>query len=126
MGVRSIRGSSRKKGYSALHGVLEAIEAKNFVCFTPDGPRGPRYHMSQGPIYAASKLGVPIVPLAINYSSCWELNSWDRFQIPKPFSKVSVHLGKKIFIPPDLSSEELEKYRVLVEDRLNEVSLVSK
>ena len=126
MGVRSIRGSSRKKGYSALHGVLEAIEAKNFVCFTPDGPRGPRYRMSPGPIYAASKLGVPIVPLAINYSSCWELNSWDRFQIPKPFSKVSVHLGKKIFVPPDLSSEELEKYRVLVEKRLNEVSLVSK
>ncbi len=124
MGVRSIRGSSKKKGYSALHGVLEAIEAKDFVCFTPDGPRGPRYRMSQGPVYAAGKLGVPVIPLAINYSSFWELKSWDRFQIPKPFSTVTVHLGKKIFIPPELSPEELEKYRALVERRLNEISLV--
>ena len=124
MGVRSIRGSSKKKGYSALHGVLEAIEAKDFVCFTPDGPRGPRYRMSQGPVYAAGKLGVPVIPLAINYTSYWELKSWDRFQIPKPFSNVTVHLGKKIFIPPELSPEELEQYRALVEQRLNEVSLV--
>ncbi len=124
MGVRSLRGSSRKKGYSALHGVLNAIKAGDYVCFTPDGPRGPRYRMSQGPIYAASQLNVPVVPLAINYSSYWELNSWDRFQIPKPFSKVTVHLGKKIFIPPELTPEDLEKYRALVEERLNEVSLV--
>ncbi len=123
MGVRSIRGSSRKKGYSALHGVLSEIKTGNYVCFTPDGPRGPRYRMSQGPIYAASHLGVPIIPLAINYASFWELNSWDRFQIPKPFSKVTLRLGEKIVIPPDLSPEELERYRLLVEQRLNELSL---
>ena len=80
--------------------------------------------MSQGPVYAAGKLGVPVIPLAINYTSYWELKSWDRFQIPKPFSHVTVHLGKKIFIPPELSPEELEQYRALVEQRLNEVSLV--
>ena len=69
MGVRSIRGSSKKKGYSELHGELEANEAIDFVCFTPDGPRGPRYRMSQGPVYAAGKLGVPVIPLAIIYTS---------------------------------------------------------
>ena len=79
--------------------------------------------MSQGPIYAASQLGVPIIPLAINYASRWELKSWDRFQIPKPFSRVTLHLGKRISIPPDLSAEELEQYRLLVEIRLNELSL---
>ena len=123
MGVRSVRGSSRKKGFSALHGVLREIREGNYVCFTPDGPRGPRYRMSQGPIYAASQLGVPIIPLAINYASRWELKSWDRFQIPKPFSRVTLHLGKRISIPPDLSAEELEQYRLLVEKRLNEHSL---
>ena len=118
-----MRGSSRKKGFSALHGVLREIREGNYVCFTPDGPRGPRYRMSQGPIYAASQLGVPIIPLAINYASRWELKSWDRFQIPKPFSRVTLHLGKRISIPPDLSAEELEQYRLLVEKRLNELSL---
>ena len=126
MKIGAVRGSHKRRGAHAVMELVESVKNGADVFITPDGPRGPRYRMSPGPIYAASKLGVPIVPLAINYSSCWKLNSWDRFQIPKPFSKVSVHLGKKIFVPPDLSSEELEKYRVLVEERLNEVSLVSK
>ena len=65
-----------------------------------------------------------VVPVAVNASRYWECKSWDRFQIPKPFSKLTVVVGKPIPIPQNLSSDELEKYRKIVEDALNEVSLV--
>lgn len=125
MGIESLRGSSSRKGYNALHGAVKAIQAGKYVSFTPDGPRGPRYHMSMGPIYLASQLGVPIIPIAVNYSSCWSLKSWDGFQIPKPWAKVTLLLGKKIQIPRDAGEEELEKYRLLVQRKLNEISNVA-
>jgi len=124
MGIESLRGSSSKKGFNALHGAVKAVQAGKYVSFTPDGPRGPRYRMSTGPIYLASQMRVPVIPIAINYTSCWSLKSWDGFQIPKPWAKVTLLIGEKIFIPENLNDEELEKYRRLVEVKLNEVSLV--
>ena len=58
MGIESIRGSSSKKGLNAVNGAVRALEANRYVAFTPDGPRGPRYHMSSGPIYLASRFQV--------------------------------------------------------------------
>ena len=124
MGVESIRGSSSKKGMNALNGAIRALESKRYVAFTPDGPRGPRYHMSSGPIYLASRFQVPVYPVAINYSSYWELKSWDRFQIPKPFAKVTLVIGEKILIPADLSEEEAEHWRTVVENKLKEIAEV--
>ena len=125
MGIESIRGSSSKKGLNAVNGAVRALEANRYVAFTPDGPRGPRYHMSSGPIYLASRFQVPVYPLAINYSSYWELKSWDRFQIPKPFAKVTLVIGEGIHIPPDLSPEDAEHWRQVVEQKLKEVSGVN-
>ena len=125
MGIESLRGSSSRKGYNALHGAVKAIQSGKYVSFTPDGPRGPRYHMSTGPIYLASQLGVPIIPIAVNYSSYWSLKSWDGFQIPKPWAKVTLLLGEKIHIPRELNEAELEEYRLLVQKKLNEISNVA-
>ena len=122
MGVESIRGSSSRKAFNAVSGAIHALESKRYVAFTPDGPRGPRYHMSSGPIYLGSKLQILVHPIAINYSSYWELKSWDGFQIPKPFAKVTMIVGEGIHIPPDLSDEEIEKWRVKVENKLKEIS----
>ena len=124
MGIDSIRGSSSKKGMNAVNGAVRALEDKRYVAFTPDGPRGPRYHMSNGPIYLASRFQVPVYPVAINYSSYWELKSWDRFQIPKPFAKITLVIGEKIHIPPNLTDEEVEHWRVTVENKLKEVAEV--
>lgn len=122
MGIESIRGSSSRKGMNAVNGAVRALERGRYVSFTPDGPRGPRYRMSIGPIYLASRLQVPIYPIAINYSSCWELKSWDRFQIPKPFANVSLIIGPAIHVPPDLSEQEAEEWRKTAEKKLNEIS----
>ena len=124
MGIESIRGSSSRKGMNAVNGAVRALEAKRYVAFTPDGPRGPRYHMSSGPIYLASRFQVPVYPITVNYSSYWELKSWDRFQIPKPFAKVTLVISEPIFIPQDLNTEEAEHWRLIVENKLKEVAEV--
>lgn len=123
-GLRSARGSSSKGGMHAQLEASRALHAGDNVSFTPDGPRGPRYHMSKGPIHLASMHGVRVVPVAVNASRYWACRSWDRFQIPKPFAKLTVVIGKPMAIPPDLDQAGLEYYRKQVEDALNAVSNV--
>ena len=120
--IESVRGSSSRKGYQALSGALKAITEGQCISFTPDGPRGPKYTMGRGPIYLASQTGRPIIPVAINYSSYWELRSWDRFQIPKPWAKISLDIGDAIKIPKDISEEELAKWSLIVKDKLMEIT----
>ena len=121
-GLRSARGSSSKGGAQAQLEASRALKAGNHVSFTPDGPRGPRYHMSKGPIHLASMHHTSVVPVTVNASRYWECKSWDRFQIPKPFSTLTVVIGTPIPVPADLDAEGLEKYRKMAEDALNEIS----
>jgi hypothetical protein len=121
-GIQSVRGSSSKKGFIAFNDALRFLKDGCNISITPDGPRGPRYRMSKGPIALASKTGYPVLPASINYSSYWELRSWDRFQIPKPWAKVSLVLGEPIKIPDNLSNADIEKWRKTVEDALNAIS----
>ena len=122
LGLGSIRGSSSKGGaHAQLAGVTAIQEGKN-VCFTPDGPRGPKYQMKLGPVHLASLTGARILPLSINFSSCWELKSWDNFQIPKPFSKITLIMGDTIPIPPNLDAKQLEEQRQKVQDILMSIT----
>ena len=108
-GIESVRGSSSRKAVQVLHGAMRTIlRRKKYVSFTPDGPRGPKYVMSRGPIHLASETGVKILPISVNYSSYWELGSWDRFQIPKPWAKITLRLGEPVTIPSNLTDDELE------------------
>lgn len=124
-GVRSVRGSSRRKGAIALRGALKLLRQGNIVCVTPDGPRGPRYRMSLGPVILASRTGAPVLPTTVISSSHWCLRTWDRFRIPKPFAKIVLVVGEGIIIPPDLSEEEMERWRQILEQRLNQLSGVT-
>jgi len=125
-GIRSVRGSSSRKGAAALSGALKYLKEKCNVSITPDGPRGPKYKMSKGPIIMASKTGYDVLPIAVNYSSYWALKSWDEFQIPKPWAKISLVLGTPISIPKDLDDNALTYWRDVVEEKLNEISLVER
>jgi len=89
----------------------------------PDGPKGPRREMSLGTVYAASKLGFPIVPTGMGMSPCWRADSWDRFAIPKPFSRIRLIFDAPIAVPPRLKRDALEEYRILAEERLRAVTL---
>lgn len=121
--VRCLRGSSSRRGGMVLLEGVKAIEDGCNVCFTPDGPRGPKYRMSRGPILLASKTGRPLAPVGINYSSYWQLNSWDNFQFPKPFCRVEVVIGEPLKIPPALDADGIEFWRLKAEDALKAVSV---
>jgi lysophospholipid acyltransferase (LPLAT)-like uncharacterized protein len=121
-GIKSVRGSSSKKGFIAFNDALKFLKDRCNISITPDGPRGPRYKMSRGPIVLASKTGYPVLPVSINYSAYWEIRSWDRFQIPKPWAKVSLVLGEPIKIPDNISDADIEKWRKTAEDALNAIS----
>jgi hypothetical protein len=85
------------------------------VCVTPDGPKGPRYQVQAGLLKIAQTTESDIIPIHIHYSSAWRLSSWDRFVIPKPFSKVEVTFDKPISIPKDLTEEAFEIARTNLE-----------
>lgn len=123
--VESIRGSSSRKSVQVMGDAVDCLKRGKYVAMTPDGPRGPRYSMSRGPVRMASEMGVKIIPVAINYSSYWELKSWDKFQIPKPWAKITFVLGEAISVPENLTDEEIDTWREILRKKLNEISLVT-
>ncbi len=113
MGV--VRGSSSRRGAPALLELSRKLEAGYDVCVTPDGPRGPRYHLHPGALLLAQRANVPLMPFLIDYSACWRLRSWDGFAIPKPFARVDVTLLPFVRVPPGGTDEEFEEARQAVE-----------
>ncbi len=107
-GIGSIRGSSSRRAVAALIGMKKALLEGKDVCVTPDGPKGPRYQIQPGLLKIAQTTGSDIIPIHIQYSSAWRLSSWDRFVLPKPFSKVIVTFDGPISIPKSLTEAEFE------------------
>ncbi len=116
--IRTLRGSSSRKGANALLGAINAIDNKCNVIITPDGPRGPKYRIKKGAVMMASKTGAPLVPVTINSSKCWQLKSWDNFQIPKPGAKLTLIIGDPINVPQNINDSTLEDLRIKVEQAL--------
>lgn len=117
-GLGAIRGSSSRRGVAALVGLKRALMEGLDVCITPDGPRGPRYRIQPGVIKLAESSGAPIIPIHVRFSSAWRLKSWDRFVIPKPFSRVTVTFAPAIALPRGLDESAFEKRRLEIETLL--------
>ena len=118
LGIRAIRGSSKKKAFHALFNAFDSLKNGYNISFTPDGPGGPKYSMSRGPIVLASQLQSPIIPVSINAKRYWQCRSWDGFQIPKPFTTLTLIMGDAIEIPADLTREEIIEYQEKVRQSL--------
>ena len=123
-GFDVVRGSSSRMGASALRELGDVLASGRDVLITPDGPRGPAYQLGPGIIFLAQKTGAPVVPVNMEYSSCWRVKSWDRFIIPKPFSKVRVIIGPPQQIEPTSSDEEFESERLRLQNAM--MSLVER
>jgi lysophospholipid acyltransferase (LPLAT)-like uncharacterized protein len=117
-GVRPVRGSTSRRGRQALLELVSAAEDGCHLAITPDGPRGPCYVVQPGVVALAQVTGLPIVPATCFLQWKRSLKSWDRFQVPLPFSRCEVEIGELIHVPRDASDEERERLRKLLEDRL--------
>ena len=89
--IMPVRGSTNKGAMSALIDSLNVLRRGDNLLITPDGPRGPRHSMSSGAVALAIKKKLPIMIVSFRASSYWQLKSWDRFVIPKPFSRVDIY-----------------------------------
>lgn len=121
-GFGVVRGSTNEGASTSLRELIQ-ISRRSHLTITPDGPRGPRRVMAVGPIYLAAKLGLPIVPMGFGYDRPWRMNSWDRFAVPRPFSRARCVMGPEICLPRKLDRDGLEHYRVEVERLMNRLTL---
>jgi len=121
MGFKTVRGSTTRGGTEAIR-QLKKLTNSSGIVITPDGPRGPRRQMALGPIYLASRLGMPIVATGFGNQHPWRLNTWDNFAIPKPFSRTRIIMGPKIHLPRKLDRDGLEAARVDLEHMMHTLS----
>ena len=117
-GYGTARGSTTRGGRKAMVQLVRAMKAGRPAGFTLDGPRGPARVAQPGAVWLAGATGNPLLPFHLEAARCWTLGSWDRTQIPKPFSDVSLVVGEPIAVSPDPTEEELEAARRLLEERL--------
>jgi lysophospholipid acyltransferase (LPLAT)-like uncharacterized protein len=122
LGYIIIRGSSFKRTVPATRSILKALRRKEGVVLVGDGSRGPRYKFQPGSLLIASRTGSYLVPMVFDANWKTQLNSWDRFLIPWPFSKCVFSLGNPIFLPSDIKEGELQKAQKDLESKLNSMT----
>jgi lysophospholipid acyltransferase (LPLAT)-like uncharacterized protein len=116
-----VRGSSSKGGDVALGIMVDHAKNGFSIAITPDGPRGPEHKFKAGAVITAKKSGVPVVLIGVGIKSKKKLKSWDKFQIPNPFSKIKIIYSDPIYVDPNLSYDETSKIIEECEHRLNEL-----
>jgi lysophospholipid acyltransferase (LPLAT)-like uncharacterized protein len=118
LGMGSVRGSSSRRGATAMRELIEKVEQGHDIAITPDGPRGPRYELGPGMIYLAQRARIPIVPIHARFGRHWRLKTWDGFCIPKPFSRIDVTLAPTLNVPEQLDERQFEEERRKIESLL--------
>jgi lysophospholipid acyltransferase (LPLAT)-like uncharacterized protein len=121
MGFDCVRGSTYRGGAKAIWELTERSQHQNLT-ITPDGPRGPRRQLAQGPIYLASRLQLPLVVMGFGSDRPRRANSWDRFAIPRPFSRARAVIGPPMVLPSNLDRTALEQCRQRVERLMNDLT----
>jgi len=118
MGYRTIRGSSKRGAIRAVRQMVREGGSTG-IAITPDGPRGPRREFQQGAVYFASRTGLRLVPSGFAYDRPWRASSWDRFAVPRPFTRAVVYGAEPIEVPADANLETLAQYRRLAEEAMH-------
>lgn len=121
-GFGAARGSSTRGAIGALVEMVRLMKAGQPAGFTIDGPKGPRYVAKMGAVLLAKKTGHPILPFTIATKRYWQANSWDHFQVPKPFTKALLRIAPPMFVPADLDDESLTHKRDELQTVLDELN----
>ena len=117
-GYGTARGSTTRGGLKAMLQLIRAMEAGKPTGFTVDGPRGPARVVQPGAVWLAKETGNPVLPFHLEASSHWTASSWDRTQVPKPFSTVALAIGAPLEVPANATADQLAAARVELERRL--------
>lgn len=117
--IRPLRGSTKKGARQVLLQAFKSIKSGEEVLITPDGPRGPRHSMSDGAVGIALKSKLPIFVMNYTAEKYWQLKSWDKFVIPKPFSKVDFYIQSL-----SLEGMDIEEARDYLSDKMLEHTIV--
>jgi lysophospholipid acyltransferase (LPLAT)-like uncharacterized protein len=117
-GFDVVRGSSSRMGATAILQLSQILASRGDVVITPDGPRGPAYELGPGIIFLAQKTGAAVLPINMEYSRCWRIKSWDRFVVPRPFSKVRLIVGSPHRVNVTTAPEQFETERLRLQQAM--------
>ena len=120
LGFKNVRGSSTRGGTGALKELIRKIKNGEIGGMLADGPQGPARVAKMGSVVLARDAEVPLIPVLWGADRCWMFNSWDRYLFPKPFARVVIYYAEPVWIPPSAGKGELEGYRKVFEERLNQ------
>ncbi|MBA3242356.1 MAG: lysophospholipid acyltransferase family protein [Acidobacteria bacterium] len=121
-GYGAARGSSTRGAVGALVEMTRLMRDGSPTAFTIDGPRGPRYVAKMGSVMLAKRTGQAILPFSVNAERFWQVSSWDRFQIPKPFTRAIVRIAPPIRVPPNADDALMREKLAELQRALEEVS----
>jgi lysophospholipid acyltransferase (LPLAT)-like uncharacterized protein len=121
LGVRPVRGSRFNRGAQAVRDMITANKEGFDIGVSPDGSRGPLYDMKPGALKVALKTSAPIILLSLNHTAAWRLNSWDRFYIPHPFSKVEVLMD--VVASDEVAGLEVEEAAAALKARMDAITV---
>jgi lysophospholipid acyltransferase (LPLAT)-like uncharacterized protein len=117
-GYGTARGSTSRGAKKALLQLRRELSNGHPAGFTVDGPRGPARVAQAGAVWLSKATGHPVLPFHLEAERCWSVNSWDRTQVPKPFSTVALVVGEPFTVPPDADEAAVERARLELEERL--------
>jgi lysophospholipid acyltransferase (LPLAT)-like uncharacterized protein len=121
-GFRCVRGSSTRGGVRALIEMAHLLRGGALTTIAVDGPRGPRHKVKPGIILLAKRTGTPILPVGAAMERHWEFHSWDRYRVPKPFSRGLIIAGEPMTVPPDADDAVIEAKRLELERVMTELA----
>ena len=121
LGWHPVRGSSSRGGKKALKEIYTLAKKGCKIAHIVDGPKGPRGVVKPGLLIISKVSGMPILPTITSAEKKWMFNSWDRFIVPKPFSRVIIRFGDEINVPGNLQGADFEKKRSFIEDTLKKL-----
>lgn len=125
-GAEVIRGSANQAGALAMRDIQQMMKGGYSIVTTADGSNGPIYEFKSGTVLMARIGNVPMVPMACAAEKAWYLNRWDKFMIPKPFSRVVLAVGEPIVVPRGTPPDALEEYRMQMQYATNALMAESK
>jgi len=126
-GATAIRGSSNRTGAKALKDMYNTItKDKVSPVTTSDGPTGPLHVFKQGAVMLAQLTQSPMLPIAFSASRYWELKTWDKFIIPKPFSRIVITVGEPHYVDKKSNATKLEEERLKIENDMKNLIEIAK